>query len=65
MDSFDAMKWQPKQRNMQEEMAANKFTVMMDRMVKEGGFKPPEQKIEKDEIDKLMDIITESREKQE
>ena len=38
---------------------------MMDRMVKEGGFKPPEQKIEKDEIDKLMDIITESREKQE
>lgn len=65
LDSFDAMKWQPKQRNMQEEMAANKFTVMMDRMVKEGGFKPPEQKIEKDEIDKLMDIITESREKQE
>lgn len=54
---FDAMKWQPKQRNIREELAANKFSTMMDRMVKEGGFRPKTVETKKDDIDFLIDTL--------
>lgn len=62
-DIFDSMKWQPKQRNAREEMAANKFTVLMDKMVKEGKFIPTMPDYDKDKVDELMDIIMDSRAK--
>lgn len=62
-ETFDAMKWNKKQRNLREEMAQNKFTVWMDNMVKEGTFKSNPKEYPKDEIDFLIETSVEAQRK--
>ena len=53
-ETFESMKWTKKQRSAQDELGANKFTVWMDKMVKDGGFSPIKRQYERDEIDNLL-----------
>lgn len=62
-ETFDAMKWNKKQRNLREELAQNKFTVWLDNMVKEGAFKPNPKQYDKDEIDFLIETSLEAQRK--
>lgn len=62
-ETFDAMKWNKKQRNLREEMAQNKFTVMLDNMVKNDEFTPNPKHYEDDEIDFLLNTLIESQRK--
>lgn len=56
-ETLESMKWTKKQRSASDEMQNNKFTVWMDKQVKNGGFKPEHHEIPKDEIDMLIEII--------
>ena len=56
-ESLEAQKWTKKQRSAVDEMAQNKFTIWLDRQVKNGGFIPEEHEIPKDEIDYLLEIV--------
>lgn len=56
-ETMESMKWTKKQRSAMDDMAQNKFSIWMDKMVKEGKFVPKEHEIPKDEIDMLIEII--------
>lgn len=56
-DTLESMKWTKKQRSAQDDMAQNKFSIFMDKQVKNGKFTPEHHEIPKDEIDMLIDII--------
>ncbi|WP_133965111.1 hypothetical protein [Eubacterium limosum] len=53
--TLESMKWTKKQRSARDEFAQSKFTVWMDKLVKDGEFIPPKREYDKDEIDALMD----------
>lgn len=57
---LESLKWTKKQRSAREDMAQNKFTIWLDNLVKEGGFKPNKKHYEKDEIDFLMETYIDS-----
>lgn len=57
LDSLEAQKWTKKQRSASDEMAQNKFTIWLDRQVKNGGFVIEDKTYPKDEIDYLIEII--------
>lgn len=59
-ETLESMKWTKKQRSIQDELGANKFTVWMDKMVKDGGFSPIKRNYEKDDIDNLLDTFIEA-----
>ena len=59
-ESLEAQKWTKKQRSATDEMAQNKFTIWLDRQVKNGGFSVQEKHYPKDEIDYLIEIIPQS-----
>lgn len=59
-ETLESMKWTKKQRSMTDEMAQNKFTIFMDKQVKNGKFTPEHHEIPKDEIDMLLEIIPEA-----
>lgn len=62
-ETFEALKWNKKQRNTREELAQNKFTVWLDNMVKEGEFVPNPKHYEPDEIDFIIKTSIEAQRK--
>ena len=52
--TFQSLKWTKKQRNARDDMAQNRFTVFMDKLVKEGEFKPNPKEYDPDEIDFII-----------
>lgn len=58
---LESLKWTKKQRSVQDDMAQNKFTVWMDKMVQEGEFKPNPKHYDKDEVDFIIDTCIESQ----
>lgn len=57
---LESLKWTKKQRSARDDMAQNKFTIFMDNLVKDGGFKPNKKHYEQDEIDFLMETYINS-----
>ena len=57
---LESLKWTKKQRSARDDMANNKFTIWMDNLVKDGGFKPNKKHYEQDEIDFLMETYINS-----
>ena len=55
MTLYENMKWTKKQRSAKDEAAQNKFTVWLDELVKNGGFKPTKKEYPKDDIDFLLE----------
>ena len=55
-DTMESMKWTKKQRSQMDDMAQNKFSVWLDRLVKEGKFVPERHEIQKDEIDYFLEL---------
>lgn len=53
-NTFQSLKWTKKQRNARDDMAQNKFSIWMDNLVKEGGFKPNPKTYDDDEIDFII-----------
>lgn len=62
-ETFEALKWNKKQRNIREELAQNKFTVWLDNMVKEGEFVPNPKHYEPDEVDFIIETSIEAQRK--
>lgn len=52
---LESLKWTKKQRSNMDDMSQNKFTVFMDKMVKNGGYVPTNVNVEKDDIDFLLE----------
>lgn len=56
-EALDAMKWTKKQRTNKDEIAQNRFTILMDKECVNGAFATPEVEYPKDEIDFLLNEI--------
>lgn len=59
-ENLESQKWTKKQRSASDEMAQNKFTIFMEKQVKQGKFTPEHHEIPEDEIDMLIKVIPEA-----
>lgn len=60
-NTFQSLKWTKKQRNAREDMAQNKFTIFMDKLVKDGEFKNNPKHYDPDEIDFIINTSLEAQ----
>ena len=63
IDNMEAQKWTKKQRSASEEMAQNRFTVFMEKQMKNGEFKPEHHELPKDEIDFFLELLPQQMKK--
>lgn len=60
---LESQKWTKKQRSAMDDAAQNKFTLYMEKMIKEGRFSPNPKIYDKDEVDFTLDAILENQRK--
>lgn len=61
--TLQSLKWTKKQRSAREDMAQNKFSVWLDKLVKEGEFIPNPKVYDPDEIDFIVQTALEAQRK--